>query len=114
MKGLLGITRSREGYRVVVRTGETLRPFEVKSRAAGTVLNVSQTVGPAAIEVEVGGGAPVREICTVVPPGRTPADLSGRPTLGQTVSRVGHDTVLCADATSLPAPARVRFALAPG
>lgn len=114
VKGLLGITRSREGYRVVVRTGETLRPFEVKSRAAGTVLNVSQTVGPAAIEVEVGGGAPVREICTVVPPGRTPADLSGRPTLGQTVSRVGHDTVLCADATSLPAPARVRFALAPG
>ncbi|HRB13854.1 MAG TPA: hypothetical protein PKU70_12665, partial [Vicinamibacteria bacterium] len=114
VKGLLGITRSREGYRVVVRTGETLRPFEVKSRAAGTVLNVSQTVGPAAIEVEVGGGAPVREICTVVPRGRTPADLSGRPTLGQTVTRIGHDTVLCADAISLPSPARVRFALAPG
>ena len=115
VRGLLGITRSREGYRVVVRTGETLLPFEVKSRAAGTVLNISQTMSPTTIEVQVGGGAPLREICSVVPPGRTLADLSARDTaFPQSVRRIGSDTMACADVTSSPSPARVRFALAPG
>jgi hypothetical protein len=114
VKGLLGITSSAKGYRVVVRTGETLLPFEVTSRAAGTVLNVSQTVGPDSIDVQVGGGAPLLEICTVLPSGRTPAEPrpagTGSP---QSVHRVGSDILMCADAASFPSPARVRFALAP-
>ena len=115
VKGLLGITRSSKGYRVVVRTAETLLPFEVKSRAAGTVLNVSQTIGPAAIEVTVAGGAPLSEICSVVPKGRMPLDRSARDiALPQSVHRVLNDTVICADVTAAPSPARVRFALAPG
>ena len=114
VKGLLGITRSAKGYRIVLRPGETLLPFEVVSRAAGTVMNVSQTVGPTAIDVQVGGGAPLREICSVVPKGRTLLDLSARDTaLHQSVHRIGSDTVICADARSSPSPARVRFALAP-
>jgi len=113
VKGLLGITRSPAGYRVVVRTGETLLPFEVKSKAAGTRLNVSQTVSPTAIEVQVEGGAPLREVCSVVPAGRTPTDLSARDTaFPQSVHRIGADTVVCADVTGGPSPTRVRFALA--
>jgi hypothetical protein len=116
VKGLLGVTRSAKGYRVVVRAGETLLPFEVKSRAAGTVLNISQTVGEDFIEVQVGGGAPLLEICTVLPAGRAPAGPSsssaGSP---QRLHRIGNDTVICADATTSPSPARARFALtAPG
>ncbi len=114
VKGLLGITRSGPGYRVVVRTGETLLPFEVKSRAAGTVLSVSQTVSTDSIEVQVGGGAPLSEICSVTPPGRTAADLSGRDLAPpQTVRRVGSDVLICADVSASPSPARVRLALAP-
>ncbi len=114
VKGLLGITRFPQGYRVVLRTGETLLPFEVKSRAAGTVLSVSQAVTAEAIDVQVGGGAPLREICTVLPIGRMPAEPSmegaGSP---PRVERIGSDTLICADATSQTSPARVRFALAP-
>lgn len=114
VKGLLGISRSREGYRVVVRTGETLLPFEVRSRAAGTVLTVSQTMSPTTIEVQVGGGAPLREICSVVPSGRTPVDLSARDrAFPQSIHRIGRDTMICADVTSSPSPARVRFVLVP-
>jgi len=114
VKGLLGITRSAKGYRVILRTGETLPPFEVKSRAAGTVLNVSQTVGPSAIDVQVGGGAPLSEMCSVVPKGRTPLDLStSDAAFPQSVRRIGNDTVICADVSSQPSPVRVRFALTP-
>ena len=114
VKGLLGISRSSEGYRVVVRTGETLLPFEVKSRAAGTALIVSQTVGPAAIDVQVGGGAPLREICSVIPDGRTPAEPpAGSADPPQSAHRIGSDTMICARVTSQPRPVRVRFALAP-
>jgi hypothetical protein len=114
VKGLLGITRSPGGYRVVVRTGETLLPFEVKSRAAGTVLSVTQAVGPTAIDVQVGGGAPLREICSVLPTGRGPAEpspgIAGSP---QSLHRMGSDTIICADVASQPSPVRVRFALGP-
>ena len=114
VKGLLGVTRSAKGYRIVVRAGETLLPFEVKSRAAGTVLNISQTVGEDFIEVQVGGGAPLLEICTVLPAGRAPAGPSSQGAgLPQSTHRIGNDTVICADATTAPSPARVRFALTP-
>lgn len=114
VKGLFGITRTPTGYRIVVRTGEALLPFEMRSKAAGTVLVVSQTVSPTAIEVQVEGGAPLRELCSVVPPGRTPMDLSARDTaFPQSVHRLGADTLVCADVTRGPSPTRVRFALAP-
>jgi hypothetical protein len=70
-------------------------------------------VGPAAIDVQVGGGAPLREICSVVPGGRSPLGPStGSAGSPQRVERIGSDTVICADVTSQPSPVRARFALA--
>ena len=78
-------------------------------------MNVSQTVGPLAIDVQVGGGAPLSEICSVVPKGRTPLDPAATDgAVPRTVRLIGNDTVLCADVTSQPSPVRVRFALTPG
>jgi hypothetical protein len=114
VKGLLGITPSAGGYRITVRTGETLLPFEVKSRATGTILTLRQTVGPSALEVQVEGASLLREICSVIPKNRTPADSSALDTAQpRSIVRIGTDTLMCADMTSGSAPARVRFALAP-
>ena len=114
VKGLLGVTRSAEGYRITVRAGETLLPFELKSRAAATVLTLRQTVGPSAIEVQVEGASPLREICSLVPKNRMPADSSALDAAQpRSIRRIGADTLMCADMTSGASAARVRFALAP-
>jgi len=112
VKGLLGISRSASGaYRVVLRTGGTLQPFEFANRAAGTSLKVSQIVGDAAIDVRVEGAAEVSQVCTLVPVGRSPEEpgaQAGSPP--RSVLRVGADTLMCADVSS-SAPVRLRFPL---
>jgi hypothetical protein len=98
------------GYRVVIRTAETLLPFNVPQRAASTRLTVGQVLTASGIEVTVQGTAPVREICTVLPQGRV-ADMSASQTrASHRVHQIGLDTVRCADVAS-PLPARVSFAM---
>ena len=114
IKGLLGVSASVTGYRVVIRTGETLLPFEVPQRAAGTGLTLSQTVSKAAIDVAVAGTARVSEVCSLVPPGQQPEDSSAIETaMPRSVRRVGLDTYVCADISLKALPVRIRFGLKP-
>jgi hypothetical protein len=111
VRGLLGLTSSKEGYRLAIRAGETLERFEIPQRSAGADLAVSQVVGSSSIDVKVEGRATVREVCSVLPDRATPltkpsADLA----LLITVRPVGADTMMCADVATLPPPIRVRFA----
>jgi hypothetical protein len=113
VRGLLGLSPDRGGYRVTIRAGETLRPFEVAGRATGGTITVSQRVSENAIEVTVDGGRRIHAVCAVLPPGRTAApDPDETAAARPTVTRQGEDTVMCADASSLSAPRRVRFAIA--
>jgi hypothetical protein len=113
-RGLLGISRSAEGYRVVIRSAETTSLFEVPQRAAKGRLAVSQRVDPAGIEVRVDSTLPVREVCTLVPAGRQPNDRAVPETaFPRSVRRVGKDILMCADVTAGSQPVRVRFALTP-
>jgi hypothetical protein len=114
-RGLLGISRSAEGYRVVIRSAETTSLFEAPQRAAQGRLAVSQKVDPAGIEVRVDSTLPVREVCTLVPAGRQPNDRAVPETaFPQSVRRVGKDILMCADVAAGSRPVRVRFALTPG
>lgn len=114
VRGLLGVSSSDEGYRVAIRTGETLLPMEVPQRAAGTRLVVSQAVSSSAIDVLVSGTARVAEVCSLLPRGRAPADPSrvdaGPP---RRVLEIGSDTLLCADVSASTPPFRVSFRLRP-
>lgn len=114
VRGLLGVTPSASGYRVAIRTAETLQRFEVPQRAAGADLAVSQVVGPSSMEVKIEGRARVYEVCSVLPVGATPltkpsADMA----LLISVRQVGADTMMCAEVTTLPRPVQVRFAFSP-
>lgn len=112
VKGLLGVSRSPAGYRIRVRTAETLLPFEIPQGAASRRLVVSQTVGDAAIEIRVLSNAPVKEVCSTLPQGKSPDDLGVRDlAMPQSVHQLGQDTIICADVSSAPLPLRVRFAL---
>ncbi|MBK5257713.1 MAG: hypothetical protein JJE39_16945 [Vicinamibacteria bacterium] len=112
VKGLLGVSRSSAGYRVVIRTGETLLPFTLELRAAGHRLVISQSVSGNVIEARVLGHGPIASLCSVIPEGRTPADLTA-PDLAmpQTIQRLGADTIICADTSRAPQPLAVRFVL---
>lgn len=114
VRGLLGVSSSPEGYRVAIRTGETLLPMEVPQRAAGTRLVVSQAVSISAIDVLVSGTARVAEVCSLLPRGRAPAD-PGRVDAAQPrrVLEIGTDTLLCADVSASTPPFRVSFPLKP-
>jgi glycogen debranching enzyme len=105
VQGLLGITPSGSGaYRVALRAGEALLPFEVKNRPAGTSFTVSQVVDASGIEVRIEGTARIREVCTLVPVGRAPAAAEG-------VVRTGKDASMCLDVSSRALPIHARFAL---
>jgi len=111
--GLLGVSGSSDGLRVVLRTGETLARFQIPQRAPRR-LEVRQTVSRDAMDVEVSSSAPVREVCSVLPPGRIAAEadkLEGQQT--RSTRRVGLDTVVCAAVSGAGSPIRVRFALHP-
>lgn len=109
VRGLLGISRSNDGYRVTIRAGETLLPIEVPQRASGTRLVVRQTVSTSAIDVEVSGTARVTEVCSLLPRGRAPA-AAEQP---RRVLKVGSDTLLCADVSASTPPYRIGFQLQP-
>ena len=112
VKGLLGVSRSSAGYEVVVRTGETLLPFEVPQRAIGGRLSVSQRVEDARIAVEVSGAFPVAEVCTILPPGRGAHDAAEPDRASpQSLRKVGADTLMCADVSRSASPIRVNFAV---
>jgi len=109
VRGLLGVSRSSDGYRLTIRTGETLLPLEIPQRASGNRLMVSQAVSKSAIDVEVLGTARVTEICSLLPPGRAPAEAAPP----RRLLKIGSDTLLCADvSTSIP-PYRIGFQLKP-
>ena len=113
VKGLLGVSRSSSGYRVVMRAGETVLPFEVPQRAASVRLIASQTVTARAIELSVQADTPIALVCSVLPTGCVAEDLSARDmAVPQTVRRIGNDTLVCADVSSSAPPVRVRFAIA--
>ncbi len=114
VRGLLGVSSSDEGYRVAIRTGETLLPMEVPQRAAGARLVVSQAVSSSTIDVLVSGTARVAEVCSLLPRGRAPAD-PGRVDAGpaRRVLEIGSDTLLCADVSASTPPLRVSFQLKP-
>ena len=109
VQGLLGVSRSNDGYRVTIRAGETLLPIEVPQRASGTRLVVSQTVSTSAIDVEVSGTARVTEVCSLLPRGRAPAEAA-QP---RRVLKIGSDTLLCADVSASTPPHRIGFQLKP-
>jgi hypothetical protein len=112
IRGLLGVSSSASGYRVVMRTAETTRPFEVPLRAISGKLVVSQTIGDKGIEVEVSGTVPVREVCAVLPPGRTAGVSSGTTNAAPEIRKIGEDTLMCAALSPQAAsPMRVSFPL---
>ncbi|MBP9945096.1 MAG: hypothetical protein KBH14_01715 [Vicinamibacteria bacterium] len=111
LRGLLGLTSSKDGYRLAIRVGDTLERFEVPQRAAGADLAISQIAGASSIEVTIEGRAAVHEVCSVLPVGATPLTRpSADVALLITVRPVGADTMMCADVATLPRPIRVRFA----
>ncbi len=113
IKGLLGISRSPAGYRIVIRAGQSVLPFEVSQRAASVRLVVAQTVTARTIELGVQADTPIAEVCSVVPTGSLAEDLGrGDTAVPQSVRRIGNDTLVCADVSSSPPPVRVRFAIA--
>ena len=109
VEGLLGISSSSDGYRVTIRTGETLLPIEVPQRASGNRLMVSQAVSKNTIDVEVSGTAHVTEVCSLLPQGRAPAEAA-QP---RRLLKIGSDTLLCADVSASTPPFRVGFQLKP-
>ncbi len=112
VKGLLGVSRADSGYRVILRTGETLLPFEIPMRAAGTRLVVSQTVWESAIEVQVSGTVPVVEVCSLLPKGAMPGDVAALDaTMKHSVRTVGSDMLRCVNPTSTALPLRVTLRL---
>lgn len=114
VKGLLGLSSSTAGHRIAIRTADTLLPFEIPQRAAGTRLVVSQKVSRSAIEVEVTGTARVFEVCSLLPPGRMPADSAAPDTaMPQSVRKVGLDTYVCADVSRAALPLRIGFGMKP-
>lgn len=113
VKGLLGVSASADGHRIAIRSGETLLPFEIPQRAAGTRLVVSQKVSSSAIEVEVTGSARVVEVCSLVPPGRGPGDSGALDVAPKSVRTVGLDTYVCADVSASTLPVRIGFGLKP-
>lgn len=114
VRGLLGVSPSPDGYRVAIRTRETLLPFEVPNRAASERLVLSQVVTKAAIEVKVEGKARVAEICTLWPSPARPGEATvGGSSKTPNVRRVGVDTLVCADVQAASLPIQVRFALRP-
>ena len=112
VKGLFGVTSGPLGYVVTIRAGETVLPFEVPQRAAGGAVVLEQRVTEAAVEVTVRGVGAIREICTVLPQGRTIAETGSEGAAGRTVTRLGGDTTVCADVSSSRPPVSVSFALA--
>ena len=114
VRGLLGVSRSADGVRVVLRARETVPRFDIPQRATSSRIAVSQAVSAAGIDVEVDSSEPVREVCSLLPPGKTPADQgaleAGAP---RTVRRIGTETILCADVSLATSPIRVHFALRP-
>lgn len=114
VRGLLGVTRSPNGYRVAIRTGESLLPMEILQRAAGERLVVKQTVTERAIEVEVESSARISQVCTLPPPGRTADDMSATDmALPRSLQIIGKDTLTCADVSATARPIRVRFGISP-
>ncbi|MEO8359834.1 MAG: hypothetical protein ABI672_07385 [Vicinamibacteria bacterium] len=112
VKGLLGVTRSPNGYRVAIRTGESLLPFEIPLKAAGDRLVVKQTVTERAIEVEIESSARLAEVCTLPPLGRTADDMSAADmAVPRSLQTIGKDTLTCADVSSSARPIRVRFGI---
>lgn len=113
VRGLLGLTRARDGYRLAIRLGERLERFEIPQRAAGADLAISQEVGPSSIVVKIEGRAPVQEVCSVIPPGTAPATRPATDTARlTTVRHVGADTMMCAGVTTSTRPIEVRFPFA--
>lgn len=114
VKGLLGISSTDTGYRIVIRTGATLAPVEIPEEATGRRLMVSQTVSAEAIHFQVDSNVPVSEACSVIPPGHTPTSLAGVDAVApQGIRRQGADTLICADLSRVPMPARMRFGITP-
>ena len=116
VKGLLGVSASAGGLRMILRAGETMLPFPVPLPVAMGQLVVSQAVSSSAIEVRVNSSAPfkLKEVCSVLPSGSSPADATGHdPGTPQSVRRIGNDTLVCADlsgpATRGPGPLQIRF-----
>lgn len=111
VKGLLGLTFSPSGDRLVLRAGETLLPFETPNRAAFSSLTVSQAVGTSTIDVVVRGDRPLLEVCSVLPPKVSPGTTEPADPHPQSVRRLGEDTLMCADVSrsTLPLHARFRF-----
>ena len=112
VKGLLGVSRSSEGYRVVIRTGGTLLPFELPQKAAGRLLVVSQTVSASGIDVRVESDGPIEVVCSLTPRDSTPSALAALDgPMPKSVEQRGADTLICADTSRSPLPVRVRFGL---
>ncbi len=111
VRGLFGLTRSKDGYLLAIRVGGTFERFEVPQRAAGADLAISQVVGPSSMEVRIEGRATVHEVCSVLPVGATPlTEPSADATLLRSVRQVGADTMMCAEVATLPRPIQVGFA----
>jgi hypothetical protein len=106
VSGWLGVTNSAEGLQIALRTSETFSPIELPQRASSARIRLSQKVATDAIEVEVESSARVREVCSLLPRGRTGAD----PTSAR---RIGADTMHCADVSARSSPIRLRFPLLP-
>ena len=113
--GLMGVSRELDGYHIVLRSGETLLPFDIPQTATGGRLVLSQTVTEGAIEVNVSahGSTRVTEVCSVTPPGTTPQILAAPVmALPQTIRKNGQDLLICADTSASPQTIRVRFGIA--
>jgi hypothetical protein len=113
VKGLLGVSRSPAGYRVVLRTEDTLLPLVLDQKAAGHRLVISQTVTSSAIEVRVQSDGPIASVCSLIPRGRAPGNIAALDSpMPQEIFRLGRDTLICADTSRAPLPLlRIRFGL---
>ena len=111
VRGLLGVIPGAGGYRITIRAGETLRPFEVPQRAAGGALTIAQAVTDTAIDVTIAGGAKIVEVCSVLPPGTKASDSSAPRSNPTRITQLGNDTIACADTSSARTPVHVRFAI---
>ena len=112
-KGWLGVSRSRDGLRVVIRSGETIPPIEIGTRSALRI-GVSQAVNAASIDVVVTSAQPVREVCTVMPRGSRPRETAGgKPDPLRSTRQIARDTLACADTSSSASPIRLAFAVEP-
>ena len=109
VRGLFGVVQSPEGLSIAIRAGETFLPFTIPEKANAASIELSQTVSPGFMDVVVKTSLNVREICSVLPPGRSATAASSSSSV-QNVRSVAHDTLICAKTAQLPSPIHLRLA----